>query len=221
VKYAAILLLIASWFVACKKEPGPATDPESHLIPAEMKAYWDFKEGSWWAYQDSISGVIDTVKITEYNNYKFSGVLTHSGNLALCEYLEILTYNTNDEYYNRYIINTARSSPEGADYNVVFRSKFGGLNGGSEGGNKCFAYPLVIGLKTYNPLGQFDDTCIVRGYWDSLWGYEKVTMMYQNRNTLDDDQHTRTYWASNVGIIKQVFVDSGVTKTLIDYQIQP
>jgi hypothetical protein len=221
VKYALLLLLTSVCSVACKKEPGPGTDPEDHLIPAGMKAYWDFKEGSWWAYQDSVSGIIDTVEVVEYTNNTFYGILTHSGRSALCERLEILTYNTNDQYYNRYSINTARSSVEGPEYNVVFRSKFGGPSGGSEGGTKCFVYPKIVGLATYLSNGVFTDTIVLKNVYDSLWAYSDVVQINQNYSMVDDYQHTRTYWAANVGIIKQVFVESAVIKTLVDYHIDP
>jgi len=216
---SAILLLLVAGVASChKKEPEPVT----RLIPAEMKAYWNFKVGTWWAYQDSVTGAIDTVKVMEYSNNQFDGTLSHSGDPARCESLRILTYNTGDQYYNDYLINTAYSTPEGLDYNVVFRTKYGGPNGGSEGANKCFVYPFEQSFITYDAYDfQHVDSCRYKASYDSMWGFYDVVQMNENYNTVDGDQHTRTFWAKNVGIIKQMFVDSAVTKTLVDYHIEP
>jgi hypothetical protein len=60
----------------------------------------------------------------------------------------------------------------------------------------------------------------VKVVWDDLFNYQDVAMMYQNQNTVDGDQHTQTYWAKNIGMIKQIFVDSAVTKTLVGYHLE-
>lgn len=209
-----LVLAIAVCFASScrKKEP----EPIMRLIPQGMKDYWDFKVGTWWVYQDSATGAVDTVKVEEYRNLEFDGTLSHSAEAARCEYLEILTYNTGDNYHNRYLINSSYSSLD-LEKNVVRQGKFGN---GNATGTKCFVYPLSPGNATYDSDGFYTDSTIVRQVYSSCWGYDDVVQIDENYNLAEDDQHTRTYWAKQIGIIKKVFVDSGINKTLVSYHIE-
>jgi hypothetical protein len=55
----SLLLLSAS----CEREK---PDPPTYYIPEEYKLYTEFHPGSYWIYEDSISGAIDSVVVTEY-----------------------------------------------------------------------------------------------------------------------------------------------------------
>lgn len=66
-KNVILLIIILFTIQACKP-----IDPEDEIIQykisEEVKAYFgNFKEGSWWAYQDTVTGVIDTFRLI--NNY--------------------------------------------------------------------------------------------------------------------------------------------------------
>ncbi|HZF99435.1 MAG TPA: hypothetical protein VEY71_00460 [Chitinophagales bacterium] len=64
-----------------------------------MKAYWDFKPGSYWIYKDCATSALGTVTVTYYKNYLFEGELSWGKTLAHCEYLEVAMYLTGDLYY--------------------------------------------------------------------------------------------------------------------------
>lgn len=65
---------------SCKPDPSipPNTDsPPFTPLPQDIKDYCVFKYGSYWVYQDSVSGEYDTVTVEEYSfdtiNYKMDG----------------------------------------------------------------------------------------------------------------------------------------------------
>lgn len=53
------IFLLFALFLACRKDEGPEYDQ----ITEEDKAWWFYKAGSYWIYQDSISGLTDTLEI--------------------------------------------------------------------------------------------------------------------------------------------------------------
>ena len=98
-----LLLILSQLYSCCKEKP---EELEQHLIPAEMKAFWDFKPGTWWAYQDSATGAIDTVKVLENINVIDTGVQVYGNKTIIYEFLGIKTYNTGDGFFTDYNTNT-------------------------------------------------------------------------------------------------------------------
>ena len=189
------------------------------FIPLAMKAYWDFKPGSYWIYQDSATGALDTVTVTNYNNYLFEGELSWGKTPAHCEFLEVTMYHSGDQYYRNYWVNTSYGAAHTPEHNAVWWNKYGDTDYITT--SKCFMYPLIIGNTTYSGNGFFTNETRVNNVFEQLWGYPAVVEITQNYNMVEGDQHTRTYWAGHVGVVKYMYVDSGVTKTLIDYHINP
>ncbi|MFM7023893.1 MAG: hypothetical protein ACKOXB_13060 [Flavobacteriales bacterium] len=55
-------LIALSLFSCVQTEP----DPIYHPLSAESKAFFDFKPGSYWVYQDSLSGQFDKTFVNDY-----------------------------------------------------------------------------------------------------------------------------------------------------------
>ncbi|MBK7854264.1 MAG: hypothetical protein IPJ79_04570 [Bacteroidetes bacterium] len=51
------LLLLLSLFISCCKDDdnGSGADSKTIRIPQEVKDYMQFKTGTWWLYEDSVS----------------------------------------------------------------------------------------------------------------------------------------------------------------------
>ena len=61
-----LILFFFGLLIGCKPiEPEPEI---KHCIPQEFKDYTVFKEGTWWAYEDSATGEVDTFKVKLYNS---------------------------------------------------------------------------------------------------------------------------------------------------------
>ena len=63
-------------------------------MPQEFKDYVDFPVGSYWVYEDSISGNIDSIYLIDYKTYIFDPQHT-----CYC-YYEILEQNFYSSYNN-------------------------------------------------------------------------------------------------------------------------
>ena len=94
VKY--IFLLVASLFILSCHKDNP-TPPALRLIPAELRAYWDFKPGTWWVYKNIANDSIDTIKVLSRYDTTFVAT-TNTGITTTCEYWQMNTINTGDGY---------------------------------------------------------------------------------------------------------------------------
>ena len=113
-----ILLLFSLFFIfSCRKDK--SIEPiKTYGVGSDIKDYCFFKPGTWWVYEDSLTGNIDSVYVTNYSNYKFDANLSYNEKPAHCEYLQINTYSSLDGYKYNYWINTQWAS-ENLIYNVV------------------------------------------------------------------------------------------------------
>jgi len=213
------LLAVTLLATAChKNEPLPHDEPITRLIPADMKAYWDFHAGTWWAYQDSITGAVDTVKVLDDTTYKFQGTLSYNQKPAACEFLQFTAFNTGDGYTYRYWINT-EAGGSSADYNVLFSDKF--RPGDFVDVHRCFVYPLQVGTYTANSYGVAFDSCVVKSFYAAFDGFNDVVRIDNTVNSFEHYKRTRSYYAKNVGLIRYEVPDSNKYKILLDYYIAP
>lgn len=201
----------------CKKDEPVA--PVNRLIPAEMRAYWDFKPGTYWVYQDSANGLVDTMTVVTYENDTFLGTLNYDQSSAWCEFLELRTIGS-DGAEDYFTINTTYAGSNYSDVNVVWHSRYGDPEF-NNGYTKCFVYPYETDNITYW-FGGLDDACKFEAKYDSAFGYTDVVEMSNAHNLAEPNyQPTRTYWAKNIGLVRKVLVDSNRVYNLIDYHIEP
>lgn len=120
--------------VKCKKDKKP-----TYYMPQEFKDYVMFPFGSYWIYEDSISGEVDSLNLINFNifiqetntrNYDYEKMVQNfssskSANfstetLRSDEYYEYYGYNENYAYY--FDITTGQTSASGGIYYAKFDS---------------------------------------------------------------------------------------------------
>lgn len=214
-KYLSIALLFIFLFNSCKKDPVQIV----RMIPDDLRAYWDFKPGTWWAYKDSVTGAIDTIKVNDRVNYTFEGKLSYNNAAATCEYLQITTYNTGDEYNYKYWISTDYASKDLVDYNVVFGSKY--KTGDFVDTHDSFLYPFIIGNYTLTSYGAIDDICSLYQSYSIFKNFNNVVQIENSHNPFEGYKISYSYFSKSIGLIQYNVPDSNKFKSLISYFIQP
>ena len=214
-KYSIIIFLSIIFFSCCKKKP------YERFIPADLKAYWDFKPGTYWIYQDSITGAIDSVYVTKRTNYTGEGTLNYNGDKIIYEFLQIDKHSSLDGYDYQYWINTQAGDKDVKEANVVFSNK---SKPGDYHSNKCFVYPLIIGTATYVGYGGGPsnfDTCFIKNILSNFFGFENVIEIENTFNEFEHFKHSFSYYSKYIGLIRYEVPDSNENKKLINYYINP
>ncbi len=86
-----LLLIICSLPIVlsfCKDKERPTI-----YIDQETKDYCDFKTGSWWAYKEEKSGIIDTIKI-----YNYESTIRSWGDLYSFDFENVFMYTIWSSY---------------------------------------------------------------------------------------------------------------------------
>jgi hypothetical protein len=207
-----LILLLMCLTVSCKKKP------RERFIPADMKAYWDFRPGSYWIYKDSVSGAIDSVYVTNRVNNTGDGILNYNKENIIYEYLQVDMHSSLDGYDYQYWINTQAGGKGYDDYNVVYATK--AKPGDFVDTHNNFVYPLIIGNHTYNFYGTSEtDTCIINSLYNNYLGYNDVVEMINTLNSFEHYKHTKSFYAKNIGLVRYEVPDSNKYRQLIDYYI--
>ena len=214
-----VLILLASVLLCgCLKprDTGP-TKIVDRLIPAELKAYWDFQPGSYWVYQDSATGALDTVTVVDRQQVIFDSELSYDPNVkGICELFNLkLETSGGLTYY--YGINTAFGNDVLPYYMTGNLTRVGGSSAYASG--RCFVYPLIVGNATYDPYPHRIDTISIQAIHDSAFGFNDVVQINQTYNQVEGEQYTRWFWAKNVGIVRKVWIDSARVESMIDYHV--
>ncbi len=197
-------------------------DPDAIVCPGckrdqtieSMKDYFFFKTGTWWIYQEANSGALDTVTVY----FDFDGVV--NGN----EYFEWRDTSTYSNYYFTHVFNNTYTThcitDEDCQCFKLNRSK--ARPGDYVGGERYFIYPLFKNNFNYAGLG---GQCVVEEFYDS---YSSNNVSYNNvaridvpvdQTTINTGQHTKYWWAKNIGIIEFENLNTSQHWFLIDQNI--
>ncbi len=96
-----LLLSTAVLFTACPSKKDKSEEKPTYYLNQMMKDYVIFPVGSWWVYEDSASGVLDTITVT-YSNNK----MVDRSNLDIIYEYQLINYNSS--YYKTEILAGAR-----------------------------------------------------------------------------------------------------------------
>ncbi len=91
------ILTTAVLFTACPSKKDKSEEKPTYYLNQMMKDYVIFPVGSWWVYQDSASGVLDTVTVTRSEN----SMVDREDISYIYEYQSIRYHSS---YYNAEII---------------------------------------------------------------------------------------------------------------------
>jgi hypothetical protein len=214
--YPIIIIILATIFIeSCKKDD---TINGTRLIPTEMKAYWDFKPGTYWIYKDSTSGAFDSTYVTGYTNYTGNGTLNYTDQPITYEYLQMNTHSTLDSADYGYWINTQAGIKDYApNGNRVFGSK--SKQGGDYGTRNCFVYPIMQGISVSQGYGGPADTCIVRKIYTAYSGYSNVIEVDNTLNSFENYWGTKSFYVENIGLIRYVVQHYNKVRVLVRYHV--
>lgn len=117
------LIIITTFFVLCAADCSKDKDKPAYYMPQDFKDYVVFPEGSYWVYEDSVTGDIDSVYLQSqkieiytppsYNNpgYNFEflkeNVFSSNSNQVFYKegiYNQYIPSNINNSYLYRYDI---------------------------------------------------------------------------------------------------------------------
>jgi hypothetical protein len=203
-----LLLLLATGQYSCKPEPTPSVDPVFTALPKDIKDYCVFKYGSYWIYQDSVSGALDTVTVQSYQfdtiDYKLEGKL-----IGTNETFGIVLYHSFDGYSDAIRL-FAPPPPPPYNANTIFyipitRYKQSNVLGETT----YYLYPIEVNKQYINSLDTFILISKTQTEIKTLhkqhpgYSYSPVSMVY----------------IKNVGIIRKEIKGKNQVWKLIDFHV--
>ncbi len=214
--FFTFLIITAS--CGCSNDKNTDSDPNNGFwtIPQEVKDYIFFKPGSYWIYQDSSTGIIDSVFLELYNY----GIDTSFDGNNIDGFFEYCFNNLHHSYDGKvdvYWVNGGWLKMYG--YTPVWHDKF--YPGHFIGETYLFGHPFIED-KIYSPytaLGRIKLSKIFSNYSNSQVSYSNVLEFYNDSNITADFSKTNTFIAKNIGIIRKEVIDSGQVWNLIRHQV--
>ena len=224
-KYLFTVFILLLWQGCRKKDPEAISGV--YLFPQEIKDYTFFMPGTYWVYQDSISGVEDCVYVINYT----AGIDTidiNSNNTGkeVVEYFGYETARTYDNFTYYYSSNTSFSDQcvDNNEKRPCFwtnREKWG--PGNYVGGGFCFLYKFYDGAWSYSGWASGYSKVSIVSHWNSIILnsilYNSVVEFNDNKNITENDNQTNLFFARNIGIIRKELLDSNETWNLIRFNI--
>ncbi len=194
---------------SCKPEPTPSVDPVFTALPKDIKDYCVFKYGSFWIYQDSVSGVLDTVTVSSYaidtvDYPKIDGKLVGTN-----ETFKMKLYHSYDGFTDEIRPFTNPPPPPYPNNNTfniyIWRSKQTTFLG-----ETVFQiFPYQVG-KSYIPN---NDTVKLISISDSFIHYHNGFHPGYDRSAVE------TYHKRNIGVVRKEVKKANQVWKLIDFHI--
>lgn len=218
-----IILLLFSFcfiFLSCKKEIGRA--PITY-IPREVRTFFNFKTGSRWVFQDSISGNEFTHECSGVTNDSF--VYINDYYKAAYEQMQIswpvpYPYSSYTAY-NGITISTEPAHVIDGVFQINTFGKYYGQGGYSVNQGLYMVYPFVVGNHFINDNA---DTVIISDVLDhytiNSFTFDSVVVsdiLYNHNNNL---HNMRIYTAKGKGIIQYKALNDTTNYKVVDYHIE-
>ena len=223
IRKIAYILFISICLTGCQKCKKKQPEPDlgfSSPVNTDLYAYAYFKPGTYWVYQDSISGILDSVYITFANK----GTYTNGdAEVAQGYYRGTFSWFSCDAIssYDHYKYQNWMDQSYEVNNNIprVFRERYIMPGSGNKNGKTIHLAMVGKGTTLYISL----DHLIYANYYNSFVVMSKVfssTQKWMNYGSnCDDDQNTNYYIAKNIGIVRREQLDSNRTWNLIRYSI--
>jgi hypothetical protein len=189
----SLLMLVFS----CREKP----DPPTYYIPDAYKSYIAFQLGSYWVYEDSVSGALDSVVVDQYKHDfspYYEDLDAPDEVLYYNEYFSVVTFSFfTSKKHTLNSFNVCDHPTEGSSCYMTTRA----LNTTSE--------TAYIHIAQYNfKLGRVnsgdDETvAIYPSYMMDSSIYETVVKTYIPTDYTEEGYHSYYYFAKNAGIIRK------------------
>ena len=222
-KKLAYILFISICLTGCQKCKKKQPEPDSGFsspVNTDLYAYAYFKPGTYWVYEDSISGILDSVYITYANNGTYTNGDAEVANglyRGTFSWFKCDMISSYDHYkYQNWM---DQSYEVISNIPVVKRVKIQMPNSGTAGGTTINTAIVPIGKS----LGVMLDYVTYQNYYNSFsvktQSFLSTQKWYNFNSNCDDDQNTNYYISKNVGIVRREQLDSNRTWNLIKYNI--
>jgi hypothetical protein len=210
--------LLVLFFCGCKKKEHGNVIGGVYLIPQEFKDYTLFLPGTYWIYQDSITGNEDSEYVI--NNSMGKDTFDLNPDAEGDEVVEYFQYDVRSSFQNgdgyRYDCNTSF-------YKCVERQQAEPcffLNRGNQSGSGfCFAYEFYDGFWFYCGYANKYSKITTIKHWPSLKlnnvQYNFIVEFYDDKNITEKSNKTNIFFTKNVGIVRKELLDSNQTWNLI------
>ena len=217
--YVLFICICLTGCKKCKKDPKPETEYHFAEQP-DLYAYGYFKPGTYWVYQDSISGILDSVYVT----YANKGTYTNGdAEVANGYYRGTFSWFKCDmlSSYDHYKYENWMDQSWEVNNNIprVFRERYIMAGSGNNYGQTYITANIEVGKQLYIYL----DSVIYQNYYNIFLVKSQsfsATQKWSNFGSdCDDNQNTNYYIAKNIGIVRREQLDSNRTWNLIRYNI--
>lgn len=215
----AVLVGLLTMQVGCIKNKNKP-NPKTVIASKEILDYEYFKKGTWWVYEDSLSGNIDSVVIFK-SNYKIDTVFDSQSSKNLIGYFDKWQWTANHsfegwnhDFYYDYGAKTMSSEPNAIDkiYTLQEDRYIQGVD--FHGPTTALSHPFTW-FQTPNSfriLAIYDSLIINGKQYANILVIEDIDNVLwppDGFNTFKK-MNTYTYWAKNIGIIKRTMENDKV-----------
>ncbi len=213
----ALLVACVCFFTGCKPDKIVEDPYQDHTMPKEMYDYGYFLPGTYWVYEDSVSGAIDSVWV--WDAYKGRDTLGRSNSSGLDEGIyDWFKIKTRSSYFNADYYYWSNSSRAAKSYSFpVYREI---LSSSMLAETPCLRFHYELG-KIYYGYSSVNsvDTQRCSAFFNSLIlasnSFYSVIVYEQTKNYLEEDNHTYFYWAKNYGLIRKEILGKNEVWNLI------
>lgn len=220
--YIIILLSFSIGFVfnSCNKDD---KEPMEFYIPQELLDYFYFHPSSYWVYENTKTGDLDTVIIRERNKIVFDGYWGDK-----IEEAKIAYYSKYYKTTNKFSVNTLGTSSCLRNNNfssssicytlISAKSKPSNFIGEA----RYFSYPFVKewwGNSSLINKSKFIVEDIIDSVEVDSKYYKNVVKVFINSSMHDESNDVIYYWAKNFGIIKKEDITNSEDWILIESKI--
>ena len=218
--YIVIIAISLTGCQKCKDKNKQSEPSYSFAEQPDLYAYAYFKPGTYWVYQDSISGILDSVYVTFANKGSYTnGDAEVAKGLYRGTFSWFTCYMTSsyDHYqYNNWMDQSyeVHGSPP-----TVNRERYIMPSSGNKNGETIHTAIISIGKQ----LTSYPDYVYYKNHYSSFQVkgvfFNQVQKWLNKQSMIDNKQDTYYYIAKNIGIVRREQVDSNRTWNLIRYHI--
>lgn len=206
IRLSFLFFVICLAIAGCKKTK---EDPyQNHMLAQETFDYGYFKTGTYWIYQDSITGAEDCVYV--FYNYTQIDTIPENNyyeyDAGLYNWFDVKCHSRRYDQDFLYWCNSSWSSELNGFRNLLFRNTKGretiSWTNKYEIGKKIYPYNGVV-------------TCMA--IYNNYMTFKNVVEFNDSKNSTENDSPTNFYFAQNVGIVRKEILDSNQVWNLIKY----
>lgn len=208
-----ITFLGATALVSCHNDPDPPIPSvdEAEMV-RQLKEFTYFKEGSYWVYEDSATGDLDSMFV----HYADDGEGLNSDNEKYY-WFNCFIYSTRDSFEYHYTFHSSWSTSN-PYRSFVFREKT--KPGDNVGQTRFVDFPFVLGRYFFWSYDSIQTHDVLDSVTLSAETYHDIAIITHTND--DSEQSPTEYWvAQNVGIIRYEVADSNRIWRLVRKHIVP